>query len=447
MTAISALACNDHLSTGPGLQPGGESRDDIPGPTSYTMSVGVAQTNDVAAGDIGPFNGGLSVPAHSLIVIRITGQVTVSANPNLPCTSPTYPALGSYGPRTYDEELGIQISRTGGGFVNFHHPGGNMDVLESDTLYTPMTMDLTWWRKGILGSINCPNGGSGGLYAMSGTQTVTVDVVQTYPEQGLIITPNSVPRLNAGDTLTFTLTAKNPHEFIELRSKFSPFQLWNFLPDSSAANPTPTHQNIPGCVDWTCKFTATVSGTIKVYSANSPYTYDPISDSVLVHVDVVTCPWKDDSIMDDPGIRKFLKAQLDTSLGEHLERGGVIYRLDATGNYIIMYSPGAAPPRSECRFTTAFPPPVEGYTLVGIWHTHPAGGGQTFSNCPDYAPGAKAKKGPSRPWDYDAQAAKHVPEYIIDPDDIFRIRDNPGRKFWQSTLRTEPWKSCPGWIS
>ena len=151
--------------------------------------------------------------------------------------------------------------------------------------------------------------------------------------------------------------------------------------------------------------------------------------------------------MDAPEVRQSLLSEFTQSAATQIERGGLIYRDNVSGRYTVHYSSGPLAP-SQCRFGIQLLGPQEGYTLVGIWHTHPIAANKVFSNCPEYSPGSRAQKGPSQP-DYDSQKTAGVPAYIMDSTDIYRIQNNPGRRFWHSptTLRSLPWKSCPDWAS
>lgn len=128
-------------------------------------------------------------------------------------------------------------------------------------------MDLALWRKGIIGAVGCAEGSSG-LYALSGRQTVSVEVIEVQTPNTAVLTPNPAPRMFQGDSLVFLVRPKytNTGEFMELRAPNG--YAWGFRPDSTALSPSPVQQAIPGCGTWDCNFKATASGTIKV--AGSP---------------------------------------------------------------------------------------------------------------------------------------------------------------------------------
>jgi hypothetical protein len=328
--------------------------------------------------------------------------------------------------------------------VDLFHFNGDTTVLQSDTLYTPVGISFDLWRQGIVGGVGC-DAGSSGLYAMSGSQTVTVEVIEVVPANSMILTPGAPFRMDQGDSLIFRASAKytTTDEHLWIRATASAPYGWIFIPDSSDATPHPTPQNIPGCYgDLTCLFKATVAGTVKVYGGFSLEL--PATDSAMVHVDVTTCPWKD-WIIDSPEVRRALVNEFKISADSQLERAGGIYR-DSLGYLVVKYSvvPGTA---TQCRNEASIGEP--GMQLVAIWHTHPIAPGHAFTNCPTSLPGRVAARGPSRPMDYSAQAQFGVPEYIIDSREVFRVTNNSGRHWWQSSqaLKSKSWKSCQNWTS
>jgi hypothetical protein len=188
---------------------------------------------------------------------------------------------------------------------------------------------------------------------------------------------------------------------------------------------------------------------IKVYSANSPYTYDPISDSVLVHVDVVTCPWPDDEIMNDPMVRLQLKDWLNISDSLNLERGGLIMQDTLLMDYSLQYSPGNLATISQCRFDIQLLSQA-GYKVVGLWHTHPIDGGKKFTNCAKALPNWVAAWGPSgEDFEAEADAGGVLPMYIIDHNDVYRIKNasRSNKSAWNTPATTAKmsWKTCAGW--
>jgi len=453
---ISSAACLDDRSN-PLRPPPSRASDGLPGAATYTVPFGVAATNDVNNGSFGPVPAGLLIPARSRFILRVTGLLTVTQKPDLPCEMPApAPGIGTYGPRGYNLPMGLQAAfSASGSFISLFHPGGDTLVLQSDTMYTPIAQDLLLWRQGIVGAIGCAEGSST-LYEMSGTQDVTVEVVEVLAPNEMILSPNPVPRQYQGDTVHFAVQPKYganlTGENLTMRAPDgapTPYA-WSFTPDSSNGNPAPTQQVIPGCYnDRTCNFKASVSGTIKVYGSFSPNSYDPV-DSVMAHVDVIPCPWKDDPVMDSPDVRRRLTEEFKLSDSLQLERGGVIFRNDSTGAYDVVYSSGPYTP-TQCRFDIKlFTKP--GFTQVGIWHTHPAKN-TVLTNCPTRPPGSRTGAGRSSPWDFAAQKqVDPLPAYVMDRDDIYRIRNKPQTGFWSifgssQAVRREPWKRCLGWAS
>lgn len=447
ITAASGLGCNDQSSLAPTRPTLVPRRDGLPGATTLTGAFGVQATNDVNEGAFGPISLGVNIPARSRYVVHITGQITVSPNPSATC-SPSFPAVGTVGPRGYDQELGIEVLRTAGGYINLHYPAGSTDVLESDTVWTGSAIDLLLSRSGIIGSVNCPDG-THGLYALSGQQTITVNVIEVVPRNTAVLTPDTALKMKSGDTLTLSVYPKYPDtgEHMFVQSPNGPG--WVFLPDSSASNPTPTPERIGLCYnDWSCNFTATRSGTIKVYYAfDPPFSFSPV-DSAMVHVDVITCPW-DDPVIDDPMVRLELKDWLHTSDSLNVERGGVILQDTLTKEYDVQYSLAAGTTPTQCRFAIAVVSQV-GFKLVGLWHTHPINGGKRFSNCPTAPSGSIAAWGPSND-DFGAQADApgNLPMYIIDHNDVHRIKNasRSNKAAWNTPATTvkKNWSSCPGW--
>lgn len=434
-------ACNDQTATEPQLRPRLPARD---GAAMYQTSFGVQPTNDVNNGSFGPVPAGLIIPARARYIVRVTGSLTVSLKPNLPCGVVSAPGVGTYGPRSYDREMGLQIlDHQSSIFINLYYRGGDTTVFQSDTMYTPITTDLDLWRNGIVGGVGCSEG-SASLYQMSGSQTISVEVIEVLPQNGIVLKPDSAVRIGQGDSLVFTVSKKYPisTDRLEMRPPLGSSYAWSFLPDSSATTPHPAPQTIPGCyIDASCNFKATVPGTITAYGSFSES--GPATDSASVHVDVFGCPWKNDPIINSWEVRAAFVYQFALSDTTQLERGGGIYRDDVSGGYLVDYKAGSGYTPTQCRFPvqTAIQP---GYTLVAIWHTHPIAATKVFTNCPNYPPGSTAAKGPSDE-DYAAQKAKQVPEYIMDPTDVYRIVNNAGRSDWLNKTTSMPWKSCPNW--
>lgn len=160
------------------------------------------------------------------------------------------------------------------------------------------------------------------------------------------------------------------------------------------------------------------------------------------------CP-TGDKIGDHPGVRNFLKSQLDLALQNgRLERSGPIYEITAGADTWIeaQYTTQWA---TQCRNGFTVAKDMVGYKLVGIWHTHAMVPGSNWSNCPtsqgpDFGPG----KLPS-PEDYEAQELWKVPEYIFDLDDMFRIDPHigtdPAARRGATSWRN--WSKCPDFFS
>ena len=154
--------------------------------------------------------------------------------------------------------------------------------------------------------------------------------------------------------------------------------------------------------------------------------------------------------MDAPEVRRELVRQFRLSDSAQIERGGVIFKDDLTGNYFVEYSPASYPP-TQCRFDIQrYNQP--GYTQVAIWHTHPAKN-TVLTNCPDRPPGSRTGEGPSKGPDFKAQAAVNpLPAYVMDRDDIYRITNNPSTGFWSAfkdaqRVMKNPWKACANWVT
>lgn len=269
------------------------------------------------------------------------------------------------------------------------------------------------------------------------------------PPNGVIFEPGTNQRLYEGDSVLFTVRPKyiNTGENLWLRSPYR--YAWTYRADSSASAPAPAVERIPGCFDdsRTCNFKASKSGTLTLYYSFSADSNVPI-DSVQVHVEVITCPWRDDPIMDSPVVRRQLRDQFRVSDSTQLERGGGIYR-DESGGYYVDYRSGPIAP-TQCQFFVATITQA-GYTLVGIWHTHPAKN-TVLTNCPTRPPGSRTGVGPSRP-DFDAQRKFNpLPAYIIDRDEIWRIQNAPSRPWWYfwtnpQAVSKKAWRTCPNWAA
>jgi len=389
----------------------------------------VAATNTDNDGNLGPIALGVSVDRNARFVVRVTGTVTASQNGDLPCTSWSYPGLGDYGPSqgtNPNSSMGASFgTSTNYPDITLHLAG---DAWESDTVSYHTQVQLYWWRFGIIGSINCPNGGGGGLYALSGSQQV--EVLQ-FPADSILLQVTPGTTILADSTAHFSASM--------LHTPLEP-GLWEWTPDGGVA------VAVSDCYgNYYCDYRPTSSGTMTIHE--NTYFGDRATS---LHIDVVPCPWRDDSLIDNKAIRAKLHAEFVASAAEHLEHGGGIYAVTGTHptQYVVM-NLVVAGTATECRNTAAIASSDSNYVLVGIWHTHPLQGGDTFTNCPSYAVGAKAAKGPSRPFDYGAQKQFGVPEYIVDPTDVFRIKTNAGRRWWQSptTLTRKNWKSCPNWNS
>jgi hypothetical protein len=97
-------------------------------------------------------------------------------------------------------------------------------------------------------------------------------------------------------------------------------------------------------------------------------TINTVPDSAKGQVILAPCP-TDNFPLDDPDIRKALKAQQDTSVAEGLERGGWIFYNTETGRYTPVTDLWRS--RTDCEHNFSGPPlhlPPE-WIPFGVWHT------------------------------------------------------------------------------
>ena len=86
-------ACTDQSVTAPLRPPSHPARD---GAALYLASLGVSETNDVNNGTFGPVPAGIIIPARARFIVRVTGSLTVTPNPNLTCEVVSgFPCSGS----------------------------------------------------------------------------------------------------------------------------------------------------------------------------------------------------------------------------------------------------------------------------------------------------------------------------------------------------------------
>jgi hypothetical protein len=162
----------------------------------------------------------------------------------------------------------------------------------------------------------------------------------------------------------------------------------------------------------------------------------------------IPCP-TGNPISDNPIIRKFLKAQLDTSImNGRVERSGPIYEITVAGQPPYLEGQWTTIWSTQCRndFSVAT---QTGYRLVGIWHTHAMVPGSSWTNCPtSQGAGFGPGKHPS-PEDYQAEEKWNVPEFIFDLDDIWRIDPHPDTsKVWRDgSTWYRNWSKCANFFA
>ena len=428
------------LPTTGGLSPNAQMRRSGGGGGSF--SVGVLSTTTIDYGSPGWVNTGIQVDSGYRYEVRVTGSVTASPNSELGCFGDinwaTVPGMGAYGPGQPDPRgsaggaLGVTVAwdtlPESGAISLATTPDSS--AWQSDTNPNGSTRTL-WARRnnGPVGGTNCagsPPGG--GWYALSGNSTITVIVLPPLPPDSLLVSASPSTRVNEGTVVTYTARFTQSQNRVDF---------WQWQPDSVAGKPRPPSTDI--CVNTgnTCTHTPATSGTIVAVGGGK---------STSLHVDVITCPFND-PIIDDPLIRTQLLTSFLISDSTKLERSGYIYMEKGSNPPRYSLAETFVPDSStQCRNARRDIPDTN-YVKVAGWHTHPGHPGMTFTNCPTYAPGAKAGRDPSDP-DFQAQELALLPEYIMDEIEVTKINNHfpppsiNGRFF---SLTRHPWKSCPNW--
>jgi hypothetical protein len=327
--------------------------------------------------------------------------------------------------------------------ISFTPGYGGLDgptTIQSDTIRAVYGGVIWVGRGGVAGATNCGTNNLYGLYSLSGSQTITVELIDIFVAHPTLIA--SKLRGGVGDTITYTAGSTDPSN--------APFAVsgWHWRPDSGYTAPVGATEKLTDsqCASNTvCRHTPLVPGTMWVVGS-----INGAPDSASVHVKIVPCPMGD-SVMDDPLVRQRLLSYLQQSEAAHVEFGGYIYFDKLQGQYVVNYQP-LPPPNApnECHFNLSFPIPFQDSINVAVrsWHTHPLESGKVFTGCPDREPGSRAARGPSRPWDFDAVEKTQVPMLIMDPTDAWVAVPRSQRRFWQSSVSGKTWssKSCMPWI-
>lgn len=160
------------------------------------------------------------------------------------------------------------------------------------------------------------------------------------------------------------------------------------------------------------------------------------------------CPPTNDPVLDNVPFRKYLRAQLDTSLMQFsTERSGTILQVDGVvpPAYDFYYEthPGATQCMNSMSIRVS-----QGYTVVGTWHTHALVPGTSFGWCPTAEPDAAPGKVPSDS-DYVSQEKTKYPMYIIDLDDIIRVGNHTDTTLTGRDNATtyHNWSRCPAFFN
>lgn len=137
----------------------------------------------------------------------------------------------------------------------------------------------------------------------------------------------------------------------------------------------------------------------------------------------VPCPPTGDPVMDDEQVQRALASEWAMSVSENRERGGWIYRDDATGQYVVRAEEGTYRDRCQIDYSS-IPPAVPGLTPVRAWHTHILQPGTKVGpGCRDVPADKVVLNGPSQGLDEDRGFVLRsgYPHLLLDLDQVFPI--------------------------
>jgi len=189
--AVAALSCGDQLTEPRTSRPFGTpdfalapaGNWSIPVPPNNSQHVPSMPSGVIDLGGVPYTNTGVSIPRGGSFRVTVTGNITLSPNPDhvaLFGAYTTYSSSGAYGPEgsgrawaelaVYAELRDPNGSRIG---VTLRKSGSSV---VSDTIYAPNGGQLWIGRGGVWGQ-TCQGSTCAGMYAMSGSQTVLVERV------------------------------------------------------------------------------------------------------------------------------------------------------------------------------------------------------------------------------------------------------------------------------
>lgn len=264
---VFVLACGENSLTAPGerhpLAPSGPARSI----GSSTTQIGAPPFSD---GEGLVVETGMVVPKHARYTLKISGLITASPNAANPC-SVTDP-VRTYGPGARGDELGVSVD--GLATPPFSDSWETGELQSGDYEHK-----LVAGRQGLFAMVGCnaPNGDrvGGPVFAISGSQTLTLDVLEVLPFQ-LFLDPADTS-VTAGSDVDFKTRLPVPDGTFR-------FEEWSWAPESGESR----------TADWctgygSCLLTVDASGTMTVKGTLGGFVdghREPYSASA--HVKVVT---------------------------------------------------------------------------------------------------------------------------------------------------------------
>jgi hypothetical protein len=430
----------------------------LPGPAFDVKSVGsfhipIMANNDSNSGALQPTSTGIKFPDSGAVQIVVTGQVTVTENPNWSCcftdNNPADNKAGSYGPNGISPDLGVSAF----GLPSLHPSDPGATTVMTDTISDVRSLGLqgsllSVTRGGISGGSGCGGGlppgckcptglcqsYSSGRWLLSSAQTITMNLITD--KFVLKASPSDV---FAGASVTFTASTK-------AGAGFDPSSLsWNFVADSGAGATYCSTYN-------PCTQPVWQSGTMTVTGKLLGMTK---SASVHVTVHCKTPPNNQDSLLDNHiGIGGGLDSAWknsdanDPNLTKRRERGGTSF--DSSGASVDRLYPSSSD--TPCSNNSTPVSPFPGTPRAGF-HTHPFSLGDSLpvTSCPPAVgspPGSYlvygGRYGGPSPADWMRAYQDGIPQYVMDKDSVYMVPVSPDTNFINHQNLRKSWPRRSG---